>query len=280
MNDTKTKQELFTKGLKECSVCGEILPLSAFGKRSNGADGLLGYCKKCAKQKRDKYYENENNKQKVRNRTNKYRDKNRQEINQKRRQQYKDNEDVRKKNADSCKKYKENHKEQISQYQRNYRLSRLDFFLNYNRRYYQDHQDYFRNWRNSDAGKLSSIRSHEKRRCLMQNAEGSFTAEDITNMLLFFDNKCAYTGNKLETSYHLDHIVPINNGGSNYIWNIVPSNKFPNLSKGTNDMDTWYRRQSYFSEDRLQKIYDWISLQKSKKGEICDDTRYIEETAV
>lgn len=280
MNEDKTKQELFIVGLKKCSCCGVILPLSEFGKRANSSDGLLGYCKKCARQKRDKYYEDENNKQKARDRTKKHRDKNKQQINEKRRQQYRESEDVRKKNLDSCRKYRENHREELAQYKKEYRLSNLDFFLNYNRQYYQDHWDYFRNWRQSEAGKLSSIRAHEKRRCLMQNIEGNFTNEDVINMLLFFDNKCAYTGKPLEKSYHLDHIIPISNGGTNYIWNIVPSNQFPNLSKGTQEMESWYRRQSYFSEERIQKIYDWINLQKNSKGECCYDARNIEEIAV
>lgn len=143
MSEIITREELFRNGLKKCSCCRDILSLSNFGKRSNRSDGLLGYCKKCAKQKRDKYYENEDNKQKSRDRSQRYRDKNRQEINEKRRQQYQDEEDVRKKNADRCKKYRESHKEEMSQYQKAYRLSRLNFFLSYSRQYYQDHQDYF-----------------------------------------------------------------------------------------------------------------------------------------
>ena len=280
MSEIITREELFRNGLKKCSCCGDILSLSNFGKRSNSSDGLLGYCKKCAKQKRDKYYENEDNKQKSRDRSQRYRDKNRQEINEKRRQQYQDEEDVRKKNADRCKKYRESHKEEMSQYQKAYRLSRLNFFLSYSRQYYQDHQDYFYKWRKSENGRLSSIRAHEKRRCLLQNAEGNFTTEEVANLLVFFDNKCAYTGEPLEKSYHLDHVVAISNGGSNYIWNIVPSNQLPNLSKGTHDMEGWYRRQPYFSEDRLQKIYDWINLQINAKGENYYDTRNIEKIAV
>lgn len=280
MNEMATREELFARGLKKCSCCGNTLPLSNFGKRSSSTDGLLGYCKECAKKKRDKYYESEDNKQKARDRVQKYRDKNRQAINRKRRQQYQENEDVRKKNADRCKIYRENHKEEMAEYRKDYRLSRLDFFLNYNRQYYQDHQDYFYKWRRSEAGRLSSIKSHEKRRCFLQNAEGSFTIEEVINLLTFFDNKCAYTGEPLEKSYHLDHIIAVSKGGANYIWNIVPSNQFPNLSKGTNDMETWYRRQPYFSEDRLQKIHSWINLQKNIKGETNNDTRNIEEVAI
>lgn len=280
MNEMITREELFESGLKICSCCGSTLPLCNFGKRSNSVDGLLGYCKECAKKKRDKYYESDENKAKARNRAQKYRDKNRQEINTKRRQQYQANEDVRKKNFDMCKRYKESHKKQVSEYQQDYRLSRLDFLLNYSRQYYQDHQEYFYEWRRSETGKLSSVIAHEKRRCLLQNIEGSFTTEDVANLLIFFDNKCAYTGEPLEKSYHLDHIIPLSKGGENYIWNIVPSNRFPNLSKGVHNMEMWYRKQPYFSEDRLQKIYSWINLQKSTKGETNHGTQNIEEVAI
>ena len=275
-----SREELFANGFKECSCCGKTLPLSEFGKRSNSADGLLGYCKMCAKQKRDKYYESENNKQKARYRTQKYRDKNRDNINEKRRRQYRDDEEVRRKNSESCKKYVVANKNEVAQKKREYRLSRLDFFLNYNREYYKTHQDYFYEWRQSEAGKLSNIRSHEKRRCLVENAEGDFTTEDVLNALSFFGYRCAYTSEPLMQGYHLDHIVALSKGGTNYIWNIVPSNPFPNLSKGANDMEAWYRRQPYFSEERLLRIYNWIDLQKRTEGENKYDTRNIEEVAV
>jgi hypothetical protein len=280
MEEIISREELFLQGLKVCSCCGGALPLSDFGKRSNSVDGLIGYCKVCAKQKRDKYYESESNKQKARDRTQRHRDKNREDINAKRRQQYRDDEEVRRKNSESCKKYVDSHKEEVAQYKREYRLSRLDFFLNYNREYYKTHQDYFYEWRQSEAGRLSNIKSHEKRRCLLENAEGDFTTEDVLNALSFFDNRCAYTGRPLVLSYHLDHVVALSKGGTNYIWNIVPSNPFPNLSKGANDMETWYRRQPYFSEERLLRIYDWINLQKGTEGEKKHDTRNIEEVAV
>ena len=280
MNQMISKEELFLQGLKICSCCGNTLPLSDFGKRSNSVDGLLGYCKTCAKQKRDKYYESENNKQKARDRVQRYRDKNREDINIKRRQQYRDDEEVRRKNSESCKKYVQTHQEEVAQKKREYRLSRLDFFLNYNRQYYKTHQDYFYEWRQSEAGRLSNIRAHEKRRCLLENAEGDFTTKDVLNALSFFDNRCAYTGKPLVLCYHLDHVIALSKGGTNYIWNIVPSNPFPNLSKGANDMEIWYRRQPYFSEERLLKIYEWIDLQKGIKGEDNCDARNIEKIAV
>ena len=102
----------------------------------------------------------------------------------------------------------------------------------------------------------------------------------FTNALSFFGYRCAYTGEPLMQGYHLDHIVALSKGGTNYIWNIVPSNPFPNLSKGANDMEAWYRRQPYFSEERLLRIYNWIDLQKRTEGENKYDTRNIEEVAV
>ena len=98
--------------------------------------------------------------------------------------------------------------------------------------------------------------------------------------LIFFDNKCAYTGEPLEDKYHLDHVIAIKNGGSNYIYNIIPCNKLANLSKHTRDMEEWFREQTYFSEERLQKIYEWMEMKRKEiKGEQNDGLENIEEAS-
>ena len=67
-----------------------------------------------------------------------------------------------------------------------------------------------------------------------------------------FANCCAYCGGIGEMQ--AEHVEPISNGGAHDIGNIVPACWPCNASKRTNDMETWYRSQPFFSELRLHRI--------------------------
>jgi len=44
------------EGYKRCSTCGEVKPVEEYYKDRYGKDGLRGYCKTCASERRKKYY--------------------------------------------------------------------------------------------------------------------------------------------------------------------------------------------------------------------------------
>lgn len=67
-----------------------------------------------------------------------------------------------------------------------------------------------------------------------------------------FGNCCAYCGGT--SDMQAEHVEPISKGGAHDIGNIVPSCWPCNASKRTNDMETWYRSQPFFSELRLHRI--------------------------
>lgn len=46
-----------TEPTKKCNRCGEFLPLSAFGVKSNTPDGLNRTCKACLREYQKEYYE-------------------------------------------------------------------------------------------------------------------------------------------------------------------------------------------------------------------------------
>ena len=91
-------------------------------------------------------------------------------------------------------------------------------------------------------------------------------------MYKFFNGECAYSSIKIKKGVNnsIDHIVPLSKGGEHSIWNCVPMCKSYNSSKHTKDMETWYRQQEYFSEERLAKIYAWIEYAYSKWGTVED----------
>ena len=67
-----------------------------------------------------------------------------------------------------------------------------------------------------------------------------------------FSNCCAYCGQ--EGDMQMEHVEPIDKGGAHDIGNIVPACLSCNYSKHTSEMESWYRRQPFFSELRLARI--------------------------
>jgi len=67
-----------------------------------------------------------------------------------------------------------------------------------------------------------------------------------------FGNCCAYCGTGGDMQ--IEHVEPISSGGAHDIGNIVPACWPCNANKRTNDMETWYRSQPFFSELRLHRI--------------------------
>ena len=101
-----------------------------------------------------------------------------------------------------------------------------------------------------------------KRRNKEENQGRGITKEQWLEMMNFFDWKCAYSGEKMESNNTtngrtVDHIIALDNGGENEPWNIIPMKKGYNTSKYTKDMLEWYLEQPFFSIERLTKIYEW-----------------------
>ena len=90
--------------------------------------------------------------------------------------------------------------------------------------------------------------------------EDGYSFEDWKDAMLYFRGECSYCGRKQSRSVRLtkDHVVPVNKGGKTVRENIVPSCERCNSSKSDSDMEEWYSKQSFYSTDRLTKIYNWI----------------------
>ncbi|MCD8485294.1 MAG: HNH endonuclease [Desertifilum sp.] len=52
----------------------------------------------------------------------------------------------------------------------------------------------------------------------------------------------------------LDHVVPLDKGGSNSVSNVVPTCQWCNTSKHNKDALTWFSQQPFYSEERWQFI--------------------------
>lgn len=73
--------------------------------------------------------------------------------------------------------------------------------------------------------------SHIRRRGRQESAGGAFQTSDIRDILGMQRHKCAVCRKKLDGSYHADHIMPVNLGGSNGRRNIQILCQRCNLTK-------------------------------------------------
>ena len=88
----------------------------------------------------------------------------------------------------------------------------------------------------------------------------------IRERFRLFDNCCAYCGGGGDMQ--IEHVVPIAQGGTHAIGNIVPACQRCNTNKRDHNPETWYRQQSFFSELRWKKICKVLGWHKSSVGQL------------
>lgn len=77
----------------------------------------------------------------------------------------------------------------------------------------------------------------------------------------FFGGVCAYCGgNRSGRKKNLtkDHVIPESMGGQKIRHNIIPACGCCNQEKSSEPMETWYRKQEFFDESNLHRIYWWV----------------------
>lgn len=78
--------------------------------------------------------------------------------------------------------------------------------------------DYARNWRLANPEAVAVY--HAKRRARRVSAGGTFSAQDVAAIRVQQKDRCAYCRVGLNNRGHVDHIVPLARGGSNWPRNI------------------------------------------------------------
>jgi len=158
--------------------------------------------------------------------------------------------------------YQENKNKVISR-QTKYYYKNSENYKEYYKENRSDILDYQKEYKSKNPELIKEIgkRRDNKRKILKIENGGFYTEEEWNNCLSFFDYKCCYSGQILtDKNISIEHIIPIIKGGINNIYNIVCCDTHVNSSKGSKDMEDWYREQEFFSEQRLQKIYEWIEI--------------------
>ena len=90
-----------------------------------------------------------------------------------------------------------------------------------------------------------SQRKSNIRRARKKGADGSFTKEDIADMHIKQKRKCAICKCSIKDSYHIDHIIPLFRGGSNYRKNLQLTCQTCNLKKGHKDPIDFMREKGF-----------------------------------
>lgn len=226
-------------GKLKCSRCGKIKPVEMFSKGHNKS-GYKSYCKACASAD---YFKN------------------------------------RDYNIQKRKEHYQNNKEIYAEYGRKRRTEKADEVSAYMHEYYVEHSDVIRArsalaYKNITEDGLEKRRqSYHKRRATkafktrmnayMVNRKNTakhfvsdLTESEWMENVELFGGKCAYCGSSDELTR--DHVIPLTKGGGYTKSNIVPCCKSCNSKKHNYDMETWYRKQPFFSEENLLKI-KWLS---------------------
>ena len=244
--------------IRVCTKCKRILVANKinYRKEKKGKWGLRSSCIKC-----EKIY-TENHKK---------------EISEYKTQWYKNNKNEI---LNKQKEYYENNREEKLNYQKQHYEKYKDKIINYQRQYYKENKNTIskRSKRYRQENPHIAFNIHNKRRLREESQGNGITKEQWLEMMEFFDFRCAYSGEYLGGTINehrtIDHIIPLALNGVNEIWNLVPMSRSLNSSKNIKDMLEWYIEQPFYSEERLNRIYEWIEYAYNKW---CNGRRIEEE---
>ena len=170
------------------------------------------------------------------------------------------------------KEYRENNKDRISEKNKQYYQDNRDWIDKRHKQWSEANGDriamYNKRYRESPQGQATTFNKRQRRRIKEEQQGAGITKDQWLECMSFFDWRCAYSGEyiggKQNHQRTIDHVVPLNSGGDNMIWNMIPMTKSLNCSKQDKDMLEWYKEQDCYSEARLAKSYEWQEYDRKK----------------
>lgn len=133
--------------------------------------------------------------------------------------------------------YRERHPKKVAARLRRWRRKNVKRIRAYESRYKK-------RWRRKhpEAAKLKSRLARSRRRALENNAEGTYSARDIAALQVRQKGKCNGCQADISQDYHVDHIIPLSRGGSNWPSNLQLLCETCNVRKSDRTMQEWYPR--------------------------------------
>lgn len=207
---------------KTCTKCGESKPatLEYFFRSSANQDGLNTRCKTCHSEKAHKWYEA--NAEKKIGQTRAYYAANKERALAKQREYSVKN---KARIAARRREYATRNAERISEHRRQFRMQHKELLSERNRVYRAANKE--------RLAVTARARLHIRRARIFQ-ADGEYTGADIQAQYERQKGRCYYAAcghSKLGDKYHVDHVVPLARGGTNWPDNIVLACPACNLSK-------------------------------------------------
>jgi 5-methylcytosine-specific restriction endonuclease McrA len=221
-----------TELVKACTKCGTEKSLSLFSKNIRNKDGLKFQCKACDKTEIAAHREKCPEKAKASHAS--YYAKNSEVIRKKRIEYYRADPQRaigaaaawRLNNAEKAKAttdaYRKANREVILERTQSWRAANPDAIKAYSAAYARANPEVLRaKW--------------ATRRARKRNAEGSYTANDIKELLALQRGRCAYCKCKIKDKFHVDHHIPLARAGKNSKENLQILCATCNLKKGAKD---------------------------------------------
>jgi 5-methylcytosine-specific restriction endonuclease McrA len=212
--------------MKKCKKCGAL-----FDAQQCGACAVLTKAKARA-----------NNPQKFKERDAAYRAANKKKINEYDKKRYASNPEKMRANA---KQYRAANKDRVKTYAAKRRVDEPDKVRSADARWRGSHREEKKIARAkwwSDNPELRRVYAHNRR--ARERANGGTLSVGLAKKLFKLQKgKCACCGMALGENYHLDHIVPIVQGGANEDWNVQ-------LLRSTCNREKHAKHPIYFMQSR------------------------------
>ena len=92
-----------------------------------------------------------------------------------------------------------------------------------------------------------------------------YTLSDWEAAMLHFGGRCCYCGKAegraKKSRFDREHLIPLSRGGKTVRNNIAPSCRACNRARGNKNLFEWFRAQSAWSQEREDRIVEWMSQQ-------------------
>lgn len=245
---------------KVCTKCGKEKPATTeyFYVRRTCKDGLNTQCNKCCKEYRKEYHKKNYRKNKVylNKKSKEWAEENRERMLQLQKDWYEKNypKNKDKENARSKEYFREN-----PNYRKEYYTKNKEHHNKLTAKWHQENKERHswlnKRWleNNREKANLQTVKYQHLKKMLPFD----FSLSDWEVCLDYFDNSCAYCGDK-ESDLEKEHFIPVSKGGGYTKDNIIPACSFCNSSKLNRDFKDWYPGKLFYSKERELSIYKYL----------------------